>query len=196
MKRDAETILGDISLDRLAFAHQGYSSLASDVPDSIYANDFREFCEKTLRCRNGGGESVWHIIRRRSASDRDAFWRFFDLLDFFLASSEVGPLLCLRGDPVGVNLNRHLAEVCQYPGMYLDRKSVVRLRAYLEGLRLRAHDVGRSSDFAFDYVAFERSIREDCDGGSLPWDRVLLSSYDGDDVRAFDEAASRLIRLL
>lgn len=196
MKRDARAILGELSLDRLAYAHQGYLCLASDVPDSIYADNFMAFCENMLSCSNTGGESVWQLIQRRSASDRYAFWRFFDLWDYYVAFSGVRPLTCLKGTPIGGTLNEHLAHVCEFPDMYLGRKSVLRLRAYLDGLRLRAQDVGRSADLAFDLDSFEGSIRENFDGGSLQWERILLISFDGDDVRAFDEASSRLIQLL
>jgi hypothetical protein len=185
--------LGCSSLTLLETFHIGYCFFRPDVPsDDVSLLSVLRLAVSKRYGFEGGGPSVFEMVRRVSENEERAFELFIRELDLTMLQHpeavrrSPARFLYRESPPVSVIL-----DVLEKPRMLLPRQSVGCLRALIEGISLAALDSGH--DDCLDLEGFPLWVRRQFNlKGMFRWEKAVLDQLCGDEVAAFRWATEEM----
>ena len=189
-------LLGEISCSLLEAFIGGWTFGAYRCDQLVDIQDqlFRQFGAE-LSAKYGTPSTVFNAFSqlRLLAGDTGAFHLFFEELNLF--ANLFPDCLAPRAQSAGKKISRAevIASIRRKPGLYLGRKSVSRLRAFLDGDAYAFKKSGLAGKIDPDLDEFEKWLMAN-EGmrSQFRWERVILLYANQNEEIAFDLFFDRL----
>lgn len=188
--------LGCQSLTRLDAFHRGYGlfSRITEAEDYDVLDELRAWVLARYRPKNAETKDAVHILLDIAQDDQRAFDLFFAALDGVIASHPDGLKpreKAVRSGEEPLPASGFLDVLAERPWMFLRRKSVGCLRAFLDGYGLAAEEEGYRD--CKDLDGFEQWVRQRLRlQGLFRWEDAILTANAGDEAAAFQQALKEL----